>query len=281
MTDTTDKVLKKLKKQQKEGKLPLLLEFYQKLLQVQAAAQKRLTLPAVTLSGEEIKSRLAQGQLLLGDDVLNLDWEQVQQLLREVCGVFAGYPQLFGELPDSLKQSRAGRLLTAAIAKAWLNGEKPPSGLTDDTGETLFQTIIQATLQPYLSAYAQAYKAHLKTELLEMWRRGYCPVCGGSPDIAYLEGEVGARWLVCSRCDTEWLFQRLQCPFCGTLEQGALSFITDEKELYRLYVCERCKRYLKAIDLRKASDEILLPLERLLTIEMDRQARERGYGLPA
>ena len=95
--------------------------------------------------------------------------------------------------------------------------------------------------------------------------------------MAVLKPEYGARWLLCSRCDTEWSFQRLECPYCGTKEQSALSFFTDEEGPYRLYVCDQCKCYLKAIDLRKAKDDIPLPLERLYTIDLDRQAKEYGY----
>jgi FdhE protein len=95
--------------------------------------------------------------------------------------------------------------------------------------------------------------------------------------MAFLKRESGARWLLCSRCDTEWLFQRLECPYCGTQEQNALVFFTDEEELYRLYVCERCKCYLKAVDLRKTEAEVLLPLERLYTIDLDTQAVGKGY----
>jgi formate dehydrogenase maturation protein FdhE len=69
----------------------------------------------------------------------------------------------------------------------------------------------------------------------------------------------------------------LECPYCRTQKQDALIFLTDEEELYRLYACEQCKCYLKAIDLRKAKTEILLPLERLYTIDIDAQAIERGY----
>jgi formate dehydrogenase maturation protein FdhE len=49
------------------------------------------------------------------------------------------------------------------------------------------------------------------------------------------------------------------------------------KELYRLHMCVRCKRYLKTIDLRKTDKQVLMPLESLLTAETDRQAREKGY----
>ncbi len=97
--------------------------------------------------------------------------------------------------------------------------------------------------------------------------------------MAFLEKEVGARWLLCSRCDTEWLFQRLECPYCGTNEPNALSFFPDDEGLYRLDVCDQCKCYLKAIDLRKAKDDTLLPLERLYTMDLDRQAKENGYHL--
>ncbi|MBE0481431.1 MAG: formate dehydrogenase accessory protein FdhE, partial [Dehalococcoidia bacterium] len=51
----------------------------------------------------------------------------------------------------------------------------------------------------------------------------------------------------------------------------------DERNLYRLYLCEQCKSYLKAIDLRQAGENILVPLERLLTVDMDRQGQEEGY----
>ena len=47
--------------------------------------------------------------------------------------------------------------------------------------------------------------------------------------------------------------------------------------MYRLYTCDECKCYIKAIDLRKAGTDVLLPLERVMTLDMDRQAVEAGY----
>jgi FdhE protein len=125
-----------------------------------------------------------------------------------------------------------------------------------------------------LTTQAEAYK---KLVDQEQWRRGYCPVCGGKADFAFLDKEKGARWLLCSRCDTEWLFQRLECPYCGTTNQNELAYFTDDSELYRLYICQRCHTYLKAVDMRKTDSEILLPLERVLTADIDRQGQEKGY----
>ncbi len=140
----------------------------------------------------------------------------------------------------------------------------------------LLGSVIAATLKPFLSAYARLLLPEMNQEL---WRRRYCPICGGRPNFAYLDKERGARWLVCSRCDAEWLFVRLECPYCGTQNQAALAYFTDEEEscLYRLYVCGECRTYIKAIDLRRTGSEILLPFERVITLDMDRQAQEAGY----
>jgi len=275
--DTVNKILEKLKKQEKEeGNLPLLLDFYRKLLQVQSGVRQRSGQPTLTLSKETILKRMQNGQPLLRFSELGFDWSMVQDAFARVADVFAGYPRLFGDIPEKLLKPGGGRLLTRKAAEAWFAGKELPRKIRDGVGENLLQAVIQATMQPFLAACARELIGSIEQP---SWRRRYCPICGGSPDISYLEKEHGARWLVCSRCDSEWLFQRLQCPYCGNQEQKSLAFFTDDKELYRLYVCEQCKCYLKAIDLRKVEAEILLPLERFYTLDLDAQAREKGYSM--
>ena len=279
--DITGKILKKLKEQQKEeGKLPLLLEFYRKLLQIQSAARKQIKPLAAVLNGEDIQSRLTGGQTLIKFDELNLDMTLLRNLFVEVIAVFAGYEELFGELPGRLKKADAGLLLTGEAVKDWFIGNPLPAALAADISAKLIQTMVQAALYPFLNSHAQALQESMQPPLLEGWRREYCPFCGGGPDMAYLEKEVGARWLVCSRCDSAWPYQRLQCPYCGTQDQRTMAFFMDESGLYRLQVCNDCKSYLKTLDLRKTEGEVLLPLERVLTVEMDRQARKEGYKFP-
>ncbi len=275
-TDTNSRILKKLKELEKgEGSLPLLLEFYRELLQIQSRAQKRIGTPKPGLSSETIHKRMQKGLPLAGFDELDIDWASVREVFVEVIAAFASYQELFGETPERLRKPGAGRLLTKKAVKAWFTGKELPPTLLDGVSENLMQALIQATLKPFLAGYSQALISSVEQEF---WHRSYCPICGGSPDLAFLKKDYGARWLLCSRCDSEWLFQRLECPYCDTKEQSALAFFTDDKELYRLYVCEQCKCYLKAIDLRKADSEILLPLERLYTMDLDSQAREHGYS---
>jgi len=274
---TNSNILRKLEEwKEKEEVDPKFIEFYQRLLRIQSRAEQRIGIPQLSLSSEAISERIEHGLPLIGFDELALDWSLLQDIFVEVTEAFATYPELFGEFPQSLKEPEPCPPLAKETAKAWFEGARLLSLMeVDEVSEHLLEAIIHATLNPFLVSYS---KALLGLVNQERWRRGYCPICGGNPDFAFLDKERGARWLLCSRCDAEWLFQRLECPYCGTQDQDALAYFTDDEGLYRLYVCERCKRYLKALDLRQAKSEVLLPLERLFTFDIDAQAQEYGYS---
>ena len=272
-----NKIIGKLEEwRQKEEINPKLIDFYQRLFEIQSRAERHIGTPDHCLTSDIASKQIEQGLPLRGFNDLALDWSLLQDIFVEVTDAFATYSELFSEFPESLKKPEPYPRLSTETVKAWFEGGRLPS-LTgvNDLSEHFFEAIIHATFKPFLVSYSLALLGLVKQE---RWRRGYCPICGGNPDFAFLDNERGARWLLCSRCDAEWLFQRLECPYCGTQDQNALSYFTDDEGLYRLYVCEKCKRYLKAIDLRRAKSEVLLPLERLFTFALDAQAHEYGYS---
>jgi len=59
--------------------------------------------------------------------------------------------------------------------------------------------------------------------------------------------------------------------------QSGLSYLTNEEGACRLYLCDECYSYLKAVDLRKKEVEVSMPWERIQTLVMDRQAQQEGY----
>jgi FdhE protein len=274
--DTTSKIYKKLSEQEKEeGSLPLLLEFYKKLTNIQAKTQESIGLIEPTISNPMINQRLRQGIPLVRFEEFAVDWDLAKATFVKIVTLFAEYPQLFDEIPGRLKAAKGGQFFTKKAFKAWFTGKALPERLTNGIRNNLMQAIIQATMQPILNKHTLALIDQVD---IDKWRRNYCPICGGSPDLAFLEKERGARWLVCSRCDSEWPYQRLQCPYCRTQGQSFLHFLEDDKSgFYRLYLCDKCHSYLKAIDLRKTENEVLLPLERIYTLDLDYQAREKGY----
>lgn len=271
--EINDKILERLEEwQQKEGSFPEILEFYRELLRIQVRARASIPSPQPEQTTTEIGVQVRKGIPLLKWDALSVDWPIFQDLFQAVVTTISEHTD---SASASLREIASDTSLLQEAARAWYE-RSPLSQWADPHGidKELLAAAIHGAIKPFLAARAEALIGLVPQK---QWRREYCPICGGKPDFAYLDKERGARWLLCSRCDAEWLFQRLQCPYCNTQDQNALAYFTDESELYRLYICKRCKSYLKAIDLRRTESEILLPLERVLTVDMDRQGEEEGY----
>jgi len=269
-----DKILSRLAEAEKP--LPRSLEFYRRILTAQKNVKKPDLLLNLAALKEKAPQRLAQGKPMLTFRDISANWAEFQELFREIAGLSAEYisPTL-GEIED-LNRIGSDLAVLKEDAKAWfaIGTLSHKSVRKNKDVKPLTGSVLQASLHPWLSAYADELLSMVRQE---SWHKKYCPVCGGGPDFAFLNKEEGARWLICSRCDAKWLFYRLVCPHCGNQDQRTLAYFTDEKGLYRLHVCEKCKGYIKAIDLRKTETEILLPLERILTLDMDRQACELKY----
>ncbi|MFH1031971.1 MAG: formate dehydrogenase accessory protein FdhE [Chloroflexota bacterium] len=271
MTQDSDNILiGRLNEEGRRRGLPSrFLEFYSRLLRIQLRTEQSIKLPKSELGKEEAKERNEGGLPLLKFDELALDKDLLQSTFAEVTALFADFPDLFGKIPGDI-----GEIPIEAI-RDWFEGAKlPATQTTGKVDEEILETIIHAALKPFLVSYARVL---IKLVNQESWRRQYCPICGGKPDFSFLDKERGSRWLICSRCDSEWLFQRLQCPYCGTQDQNVLSFFPDAEGLYRLYVCDKCHTYIKTIDSRKTESTLTPSLERVLTLDLDRQGREKGY----
>ena len=251
---------------------PRLMEFYKELRSIQSKVAPDPARFQPELDRETILKRLEEKSPLLVFDELELDWSLIRDTFNRIIALVTRYGELF-DLTSHFEATDFSDLQLQATAKAWYQGEELPEA--PGGNKYLAAFVIQNTLKPFLAGYAKAMLGQVSQE---NWRQNFCPVCGGSPDFACLDKENGTRWLLCERCDTSWLFQRMQCAYCGNQDQHTISYFTSDDGRYRLYVCEMCKKYLKAIDLRHAGEETDLPLERLLTLSIDLEAREYGYG---
>lgn len=273
---TSSQTLNKLEEwAREESRSSSLLDFYISLLRIQADVEERITIPKPELSEKTATSRMAKRKPLLRFDDLAVNWQMIEDTFNRVAAVFAGYPDLFGPVPEVLLKEKPRQKLTKTMVRSWLEGKSLPSTIAGtDISPYLLDSLIHQSLKPFLIRHSQVLTRLVNKET---WRRSSCFVCGGRSDIGYLEKKVGARWLMCSRCDTEWHFQRLKCSNCDNQNSELLSSFCDDEGIYRLYICDKCHTYLKVVDLRNAKTEIFLPLERLLTLDMDRQGQEKGY----
>ena len=246
-----------------------------RLLRLGIEAKPRIGTPKPHLTRDAISSLLMQGKPILTFDDLGLDWSLLEELFRAAVRILIGESAGSQENSQRLNQLAANTPLLRQVARDYYNDIPLSATATEHCIDTpLMEACISAALAPFLAAHSEALSELVAQEL---WRRKSCPICGGVADFAFLEKDQGARWLMCSRCHMEWLFQRIQCPYCGTQKHESLAYRTNSQGLYRLYTCEECHGYIKAIDLRKAGSDVLLPLEGILTVDLDRQAKEANY----
>jgi formate dehydrogenase maturation protein FdhE len=259
--DDYGKALKKLEELERTSP-PDSIALYMRLTRLQLEARADIEIKEAHPSQEEIHERMGLGVPALKFAELQLDWARVENLFRRALSVISEYSPAIDQ---------AGAIQLRPIVESWYNKQSFPH---DGMDEDILTVAVHTALKPFLSKWSERLLPGIRRE---QWRRGYCLVCGGTPNFSYLDCEQGARWLCCPRCDAEWLFQRLECPFCGNGEQKELAFFTDDDGRYRVYICKRCEGYLKAIDLRKGNKNIIMSLEWIKTLDLDRQACEKGY----
>jgi FdhE protein len=249
------------------------LAFYNKLLAIQAEVEDTTATTDFTLSKTEISQRLYEGKQLINFEEFFFDRPLANITFQRIVALFNSNPEIMGTAPPAL--ANADFVLPDVWIKQWLENTDWSEGIAEEGIDPhILITLLNQTLKPFLIGYSQLLKDMFEQE---RWRRNYCPVCGGRPEFAYLENNVGARYLLCSRCTTEWLYQRMECPYCLNTNHEKLSYLISDNGLYRLYLCDVCQSYLKCIDTRKGNNNQLMPLEALTTLAMDRQAQEKGY----
>jgi FdhE protein len=108
------------------------------------------------------------------------------------------------------------------------------------------------------------------------WHQGYCPICGAFPEISFFQGEKGQRWLKCSLCGYDWIFDRMACPCCGEINKSKEFIRIDGFEHKWVELCPDCHRYIVGIDLRKET-EVTADVAVIGMVHLDILAQRRGF----
>ena len=228
---------------------------------------------ADVLKPEEARARLKRGDPLLSLQELDVDAARLTDVAMQIAFAIAECRrERVRQLADihAWLYRRRDRMKTLAIA--YLRGNAVPESNSGIDGG-LLAFVMHSALHPFLRAHAESLGRFVDAG---SWHRGYCPICGGEPDMAALERGGGRRRLLCSRCDAEWPFRRLGCPFCDNDDPKEMAFLAGDDTAHSLAVCERCRRYLKTVDFRE-TPERPLAAERILTGGMDAAAQGTGY----
>ncbi len=113
----------------------------------------------------------------------------------------------------------------------------------------------------------------LDASVLEHWWQPSCPVCGGTPRIAWLRKKK--RYLTCSFCGAQYLTDMFLCVNCGNTDPYTLGYLKPKDQpWFRVDFCEKCKHYIKVIDGDRLKREIPRGLEDILTQNLDKLIRK-------
>jgi len=163
------------------------------------------------------------------------------------------------------------------LIHSYLAAEGRDLGEADDA----LRFVVEAVLQPFAEQAALAEPAEQRRHVAHTEASGpmRCPFCNALPVVGVLreEGHGARRMLVCSLCLIERPYLRVVCPSCGEQQFDALPVYTaDQFEYIRIEACDRCRSYLKTIDLTK--DGLAIPLvDDIASVSLDLWARDRGY----
>jgi FdhE protein len=256
--------------------LPVYLQLYKDVLTTINKGFISSKLSVNTPDQSDLTKSIEEGKPYLDITTMDIDYASVINLFSELVEVIEQYIKLtendrisINDLLTDIDNMRMASVNWFNNTSEFKNPQKPQA-----KSDNAVYTLLHGSLYPILFTYSDNLQQYIPQRL---WYKHYCPICGGKPDFSYLDNATGSRWMVCSRCDTNWLFFRLVCPFCNNKDMENLAYYKSADSPYRLYVCDNCRHYIKCIDLRSLDKEVLLPLERVLSISLDSQAAQYNY----
>ena len=259
-------------------------ELYKEFKKAKAEAQKNYNQEKIRIDRADVEKRIKQSDFLLDFKDIQMDKKWLEGLFRDYLSILRKFKKDEGKFVEKLEQGLEKKELDLELVV------KKVFSFDSEYLESLARKLKLETYDlnflglhlgnPIFELYARRVKEKIDGE---NWLKGFCPVCGSLPAMAYLRKEDGKRILWCKFCETRWSYLRLKCPFCSNEDQKTLRFFfTTEDDPHRVYVCDECKKYVKTIDQRKMEkpQDLDLGWENLNSFTLDLVAEKEGFLNP-
>lgn len=244
-----------------------LMELFRRLL-------ARIPTPPVPASPLVLTERLRSGMRMLELDDLPLEWSELRLALRQTADILARHDSIETSHHDTLSALVRDAEATEQLLRSWY-GETARGPLPAPSSDRppMFDDIAGLALRPFLS---RTLEVTVRQVSVTEWGRSWCPYCGAEPDFAVLLDD-SHRALVCSRCLGRWEWEAVGCPWCPTRDRARLPMFASRDRRYRVYACQVCRRYLKAVDARRTSRPVMPPVDAIATLPLDAAAVQQGF----
>lgn len=271
------KTITKIKKEMPS--LAIILNAYGKVFAERARLREELPLLLNVRISSPDSLHFSQGMTLMNEGIFPLSTDSMEKVTEHMIPVLA---RVFPKIRPVLRKMKA------ALKKNQLDLKTCMESMLHSRDEIISQTashletdpftlkfILGQLLKPIIERQAESLKSIIQNR---SWHKGYCPICGSFPELSYLKGAEGQRWLRCALCSHEWRFMRTQCPFCENEdpEKSELCFVED-RAYERAEMCHQCKRYLMGIDLRKYPYDFIPEVAVAGMLYLDILSQEKGF----
>jgi formate dehydrogenase maturation protein FdhE len=251
-----------------------LLDMHQKL------KQKDRLLDAAFPKSAVIKNRLNEGIPLLGFTPLSISLLALIEGYQNLIDIFTTHHIWTGKVSQwFIKQSNPAFVKKLSLAAISFNIKNlQVQAKNSPVDESTLLLMGRELIKPFMNFFAEQAG---KVTSFDHYKAGLCPVCGDNPGMARIsKDEDGKKYLWCTRCESEWAFPRITCPFCKNTDHTKLRFLsTNFREELRLDVCDICQSYTKTFDERKIDQEEKPDLfkENIASLYLDILAEDNGY----
>ncbi len=221
----------------------------------------------------------SRGVPIFTRDAFRLSTDDLRKASKHLLpAIEHGFPHIKSQLIAIRSAIESGNLdstlWVSAVGCSSTEIERTASDLGVDPGILYF--VLGQFSKPFAQKQAESLLP-LPKDL--QWHKGYCPICGSWPEMSFLEGKEGRRWLRCSFCGHEWSYMRIKCPFCESEDQGKLELLfSEDRKFERAELCYECMKYLVSIDLRDRCNDILREAAPLGLVYLDVLAQEKGFS---
>jgi len=248
-------------------------DMYLALRELQDGYKESVQFPSINV--EEINQQIQVGRPLILDS--KIDFTDMAELFMELFKVYIRYSNLKSDETISSVEGLTHYL--PEILEEFLyqiGDEHMKAHLSDTLPAEILIFLVKNTLTPLVEKYSESVTPSID---FDRWESGCCPVCGHPPGLAELRKTSSGRqrFLFCSLCHTSWPFQRLKCPFCESLEEKEIEYLSfPDIENYRVDVCNSCNSFIKTVTNNRAElSPVLLDWS---SQYVDESAIQKGYN---
>ncbi len=275
--DNIREAVKEIKK--KKPEYAVMLDLYEKIYIAQEESKNIIHLHDYKIPEDVLAIKLKEKFPLINISQFIIDNKASEKLFKTICAILV---ETGDELSDSIKRLYTfidnKQLNINDLFSEFLRENEDYFNYLENEShieKNLLGFLVYNSLKPSLSMFSEKISDYLDSG--NEWSKGYCPICGSMPEISSFE-ENGKRFLTCGFCSHKWESKRIYCPFCENNDHKTMRYYDiDGEEEYRVDVCDKCKKYIKTVDIKKTSRLIYPPLESKVTPYIDLKFEGMGF----